>query len=113
MPVTSELMMDFMGRVIAGKASGMAPGSLHKVTVDGRDIMVVNLDGTYHAVDDTCTHAGSSLSEGTLDGTSVVCGWHGAEFDCTTGKLAKFPVAVKDLQQYKVTVESGNVFVEV
>ncbi len=105
--------MDFMGRVIAGKASDMAPGSLHKVTVDGRDIMVVNLDGTYHAVDDTCTHAGSSLSEGTLDGTSVVCGWHGAEFDCTTGKLAKFPVAVKDLQQYKVTVESGNVFVEV
>ena len=102
-----------MGRVIAGKLSDFESGSIVAVTVDGRDIAVVNLDGTCYAVDDTCTHAGASLSEGSVSGCNVVCGWHGAEFDCTTGKLAKFPATIRNLASYPVTVEDGNVYVEV
>ena len=102
-----------MGKVIAGKVSDFEPGSIAKVAVDGREVAVVNLDGTYYAIDDTCTHAGASLSEGTISDCNVVCGWHGAEFDCTTGKLAKFPVTIRDLTSYPVTIEDGNVYVEV
>lgn len=102
-----------MGRIIAGSVSEFPEGSLSKVTVDGRDIAVVNLNGAYHAVDDACTHAGASLSEGTISDCNVVCGWHGAEFDCATGKLAKFPVTIRDLASYPVSVEDGNVYLEV
>lgn len=101
-----------MQRVRVGKASDIPPGSMVKMSVNGLDVMVANIDGEYCATDDTCTHAGASLSEGTLDGCSVTCGWHGAQFDCKTGKLSKFPAKIRDLTSYAVKVESGDVFVE-
>ena len=101
-----------MGKIIAGKVSDIAPGKMIKVAVDGREILVANIDGEFFAVDDTCTHSGASLSEGELNGSVVTCGWHKAEFDCKTGKLAKFPAKIRDLGTYKVSVESDNVFVE-
>ena len=102
-----------MGKIIVGKVSDFAPGKLQKVTIDGKDILVANIDGNYYAVNDTCTHAGASLSEGSLDGIVVTCGWHGAKFDCKTGKLSAFPAKIKDLNSYKVVIESENIFVEV
>lgn len=101
-----------MGKIIAGKVSDIAPGKMIKVAVDGREILVANIDGEFFAIDDTCTHSGASLSEGELNGNVVTCGWHKAEFDCKTGKLAKFPAKIRDLGTYKVSVESDNVFVE-
>ncbi len=102
-----------MGKVMACKESDLPKGSLLKVVIDGKDIIVGNADDTLFALDDTCTHAGTSLAEGKLAGTNLVCGWHGAEFDCRTGKLAKFPAKIRDLGRYDVTIESGQVFIEV
>ncbi len=102
-----------MGKIIAGKISDIKPGKIIKVSVDGRDILVANIDGEYCATDDTCTHSGASLSEGKLEENVVTCGWHAAQFDCKTGKLVKFPAKIRNLRSYKVSVESDNVFVEV
>jgi len=101
-----------MGKIIAGKISDILPGKMIKVSIDGKDVLVANIDGKYYATDDTCTHSGSSLSEGKLDGCTITCGWHGAQFDCKTGKLVKFPAKITDLTSYNVEVESDNVFVE-
>jgi nitrite reductase/ring-hydroxylating ferredoxin subunit len=101
-----------MGKVIAGKVSDIPPGKMIKIKVDGKDVMIANIEGDFCAMDDTCTHSGSSLSEGTLEGGIVTCGWHGAKFDCKTGKLDKFPAKINDLASYNVTVESDNIFVE-
>ena len=101
-----------MGKIIAGKTSDIPPGKMIKVSIDGRDILVANIDGEYFATDDSCTHSGSSLSEGKLDGCVITCGWHAAEFDCKDGKFLKFPMKLRDLTSYNVVVESDNVFVE-
>ncbi len=101
-----------MGKIIVGKVSDIPAGKMVKISVDGKDIMVSNVGGDFCAIDDTCTHSGSSLSEGILEGCTITCGWHKAEFDCKTGKLVKFPAKINDLASYKVTVESDNVFVE-
>ena len=101
-----------MGKIIAGKTSDITPGKMIKVSMDGRDILVANIDGEFCATDDSCTHSGSSLSEGKLDGCVITCGWHGAQFDCKTGKLEKFPANIRDLTSYNVVVESDSVFVE-
>lgn len=101
-----------MGKIIAGKTSDIPPGKMIKVSIDGRDILVANIDGKFCATDDSCTHSGSSLSEGKLDGCTITCGWHGAQFDCKTGKLEKFPAKIRDLTSYNVVVESDSVFVE-
>ena len=86
---------------------------MKKVTIDGREIVVANVGGNYFACDDTCTHAGASLAEGTLDGSTITCGWHGAKFDCTSGKLAAFPAKINDLKSYTVTKEAEDIFIEV
>jgi len=102
-----------MGKILAGKVSDITSGKMIMVSTDGKDILVTNIDGNYYAMDDTCTHAGASLSEGSLDGSTVTCPWHGSTWDCKTGKMIAFGVQLNDLPSYKVTVESDEIFVEV
>ena len=102
-----------MGKVIVAKASDVKPGTMYKASVDGKDILVMNLQGEYFAMDDTCTHAGASLSEGKIGGNIITCGWHGAQFDCKSGRLEKFPAKINNLKSYNVSIESDNIFVEV
>ena len=101
-----------MGKIIAGKTSDIPPGKMIKVAIDGREILVANIDGSYYATDDSCTHSGASLSKGKLDGCTITCGWHAAQFDCKTGKLVKFPAKIRDLTSYNVVLESDSVFLE-
>ncbi len=102
-----------MGKIIVGKMEDIPPGKMSKITADSKEILIVNVDGNYYALDDTCTHAGASLAEGSLSGNIITCDWHGAKFDCKTGKLSAFPAKIKDVNSYKVSVESGNIFLEV
>ena len=102
-----------MGKIIACKTNELASGIMKKVTVDGREIVVANIGGNYFACDDTCTHAGASLSEGVIDGSTITCGWHGAQFDCKTGSLEKFPAKINNLSAYTVRIESEYVFIEI
>ncbi|MFB5630346.1 MAG: Rieske (2Fe-2S) protein [Nitrosopumilaceae archaeon] len=101
-----------MSKINAGKASDIPPGQMKKISVDGKEILVGNNGGNFFAIDDTCTHSGASLSEGSLQDSKVTCGWHGAQFDCNTGKLSKFPAKINDLKSYNVVLESDQVFVE-
>jgi len=101
-----------MGKIIVGKTSDIPIGKMQKVTADGKEIVVMNIDGSYFAMDDTCTHAGASLAEGKLEGAIVTCDWHGSKWDGKTGKLHAFPAKIKDLNAYKVVVESDKIFLE-
>ena len=102
-----------MGKIIACKTTELDSGKMKKVIVDGKEIVISNVDGNYFACDDTCTHSGASLSEGTINNSTITCGWHGAQFDCTTGNLAKFPAKINNLKSYTVTVESEDIFIEI
>jgi len=101
-----------MGRFFVCRKTEIMPGLMKKVSVDENEILVTNIDGNYFAIDDTCTHAGGTLSEGKLEDSTITCDWHGAKFDCKNGKLIKFPGEINDLESYKVIVESDDVFVE-
>ena len=91
-----------MGKILAGKVSDITSGKMIMVSTDGKDILVTNVDGNYYAMNDTCTHAGASLSEGSLDGSTVTCPWHGSTWDCKTGKMIAFGVQLNDLSSYKL-----------
>jgi nitrite reductase/ring-hydroxylating ferredoxin subunit len=56
------------------------------VEVNGREILVANVDGKFYAIDDRCGHASARLSSGGLRGNIVTCPQHGAQFDVTTGR---------------------------
>ena len=42
----------------------IAPGSSTAVEVRGQKVAVFDVDGTFYAIGDTCTHRGGPLSEG-------------------------------------------------
>ena len=46
----------------------LAPGEARYVEVGGKKIALFNLEGSFYAIDDTCTHRGGSLSEGEVSG---------------------------------------------
>lgn len=101
-----------MVKIIVCKTTEIVSGQMKKVSFDGKEIVVCNIDGNYFAIDDTCTHSGASLSEGKLEDSTITCDWHGAQFECKTGKLVKFPVEIANLKSYNVIVESDDVVVE-
>jgi 3-phenylpropionate/trans-cinnamate dioxygenase ferredoxin subunit len=83
------------------------------VLLDGHHVAVVrDEDGDLHAVDDTCSHANVSLSEGEVDGCTVECWLHGSRFDLRTGKPTSLP-AIRPIAVYPVRLEDGQVLVDV
>jgi len=53
--------------------------------VDGRAYAIFNVEGTLYVIDDSCPHAGASLSGGHIEGRTVQCRAHGLRFDLLTG----------------------------
>ncbi len=83
---------------------------MRQVSADGTDILLARVGGKYFAVGAHCTHYGAPLAEGTLCGERVVCPWHHACFNVTTGDLEE-PPALDSLPRYEVRVEGGSVVV--
>jgi len=80
--------------LVVGKAGDVAPGKLTTVNVEGQQVAVANVDGSYYAFVDRCTHLGCPLSTGFLSGKVVTCECHGSQFDVTTGDVVSGPARV-------------------
>jgi nitrite reductase/ring-hydroxylating ferredoxin subunit len=78
--------------VRAIKAAEIAPGGMKAVELNGRELVVCNYDGAFHAIDRRCGHMNAPLERGTLDGPIVTCAMHCAQFDVTTGEALSGPV---------------------
>ena len=77
------------------------------VEVNGKTLAVFNVDGAFHAIDNTCIHRGGPLGEGDLEGSVVTCPWHGWQYDVTTGACVANPAA--KVVRYEVKVEGTDV----
>ena len=105
--------MRTMRSVTVGSAAAIKPGELAAFEVNGVRVAVANADGRFFAIDDTCTHEQCSLAaEGTLEGTVVTCGCHGAQFDVTTGAVLA-PPAPEPVKAYPLHVDQGDLVIEV
>jgi nitrite reductase/ring-hydroxylating ferredoxin subunit len=102
-----------MTKFFVGKVSDIPHGKIVHMMIDKKkDILVVNIGGNYHAVSNLCSHEGLRLHEGRLTGKELICPWHGAKWDVTTGKLVLFPEKLKSLRSFKVSIENDSVYVE-
>ncbi|MFQ5893488.1 MAG: non-heme iron oxygenase ferredoxin subunit [Nitrospinota bacterium] len=86
------------------------PGEKKLVEVDGEPVAIFNLDGTYYAIQDVCTHDGGPLAEGEMIGEEVECPRHGARFNIRTGAVTRMP-ACEPVETYPVKVEGDQIFV--
>lgn len=95
----------------AARAADIGPGEAKQVRIGERVLALYNIDGTFYATDDTCTHALASLSEGYIDGDIVECPLHQGCFHIPTGQ-AMGPPVIHNLRTYPVTVIDGEIHIE-
>lgn len=96
------------GWVTAALPGALAPGQWRVVDVEGTQIVVFNIDGDYHAIEDVCTHDGGQLTGGEIEGDQIVCPRHGARFCIRTGEALTAP-AYEATAKFPVRIANGEV----
>jgi 3-phenylpropionate/trans-cinnamate dioxygenase ferredoxin subunit len=94
--------------VDVGAVDEIQSGGVRVVDVDGAEVALFNIDGTFYALADICTHDGGTLADGTVEGHEIECPRHGARFDIRTGKVTA-PPAYEAVSTYPVRVVNGRV----
>ncbi len=92
--------------------SELPPGRSKRVYLGTEAVALFNVDGTFYAVSDRCTHGRASLSEGTVDTQTCMleCPWHGGRFDLTTGIPAGGPPVVP-IKTFRVKLRGDQILV--
>lgn|SRR5215510_5303732 len=73
------------------KLDEVPAGKMKHIELNGKEIMIVNLDGKFYALNDRCSHTNAPLSMGHIQDSILTCPMHGARFDITTGKKVSDP----------------------
>lgn len=87
-------------------------GAVQALIAGSRVAIVRDSAGDIHAIDDICSHANVSLSEGDVEDGEIECWLHGSRFDLRTGKPTGLP-ATAPISVYPVKIDGGDVFVSV
>jgi nitrite reductase/ring-hydroxylating ferredoxin subunit len=95
----------------AGLTDKLAKGTMTGVELSGKKIVLSNLNGTFYAIGNKCTHRGCSLSKGRMEGEHVICPCHSSTFDLKTGEVIRGPAKTPE-PSFKVKVENGELMVD-
>ena len=98
--------------VEVAKVEDVPPGRATVARVGDIEVAVVNVQGTFFAIDNECTHRGGFLGEGEINTDwsefAIECPLHGSVFDVRTGEVLN-PPAPTPVRTYLVEVEAGMV----
>jgi 3-phenylpropionate/trans-cinnamate dioxygenase ferredoxin subunit len=100
------------GFVRACALSELEDGTPLRVELGGVPVSVVRTAGEVFAINDICSHANVSLSEGEVDDCQIECWLHGSTFDLRTGKPSG-PPATRPVPVYPVKIVGDDVLVSV
>ena len=79
--------------------------------VDGKKILLINIEQTIYAYEDRCAHQAVILSNGRLEGHVLTCRVHEWQYDACTGEGIN-PIGVR-LQSFPVKLEGEDIYVDV
>ncbi len=96
------------GFVKVAQLDDLSPGEMMMVEVGDDRILLANVEGNVHAIEDICSHAYASLSEGDLNGDEVECPLHGSAFNLITGE-AMTPPADASVKVYELRIEGQDI----
>ncbi len=92
------------------QVSELPPGEKTSLEAEGKNILVVNLDASFYAVDAICSHEAQDLSSGILLENRIICSRHLSQFDVMTGEALNTPATVP-LKKFEVKVEDEIIYV--
>lgn len=98
-------MADF---VTVAHLGDVKKGTVKTFTVNGHRLALCNVEGTYFATQDLCTHDGGPLGEGELWDYEVECPRHGGRFDVRTGQVTALP-PMFPIKTFAVRVEGDEI----
>lgn len=107
------------GYVKVASKNEIPVGKTKKVQLDGKEVLLANVGGTYYAVGARCTHRDGDLSRGSLEDNVITCPVHGAKFDVTTGKVVSppkmglFHPKIADEPTYMMKIENEDILIKV
>ncbi len=90
--------------------TSLPPGTMIPATIDGKDLVICNDQGTVHAFDGLCPHRNGPLWQGNFVDGRIVCPWHAWEFRCDKGCLDYNSDIT--LIRYPVVIQGDDVFVD-
>lgn len=105
--------------VKVGETTEVPAGAMKSFALGEVEVLVLNVNGNYYAINNKCTHMGGDLSKGTLQGIVLTCPRHSSRFDVTTGKALsgpKFgPIKLKtgDARVYPAQVDGNAIMVDI
>ena len=109
-----------MARHIVARVEEIPHGGRKIIRLEGREVGVFNLEGTFYALKNVCPHQGARVCLGRIVGTTLPsdvyefkyglegrilrCPWHEWEYDITTGRsvfdenvrVVTYPVEIID-----------------
>jgi 3-phenylpropionate/trans-cinnamate dioxygenase ferredoxin subunit len=88
--------------------TALAEGENIVVDVDGTDIALFKIQGSFYAIEDICSHDGAEIASGLLDGDEIICPRHGARFCIKTGAV-KSPPAYEAIKCFPVRIDNNTV----
>ncbi|MFO0052413.1 MAG: Rieske (2Fe-2S) protein [Dolichospermum sp.] len=107
-------------------ANALYTGAREVVKVGDRQILLLNHENQFYAVDNTCPHLKMSLKKGKIENGAIVCPFHRSAFDLGNGEVktwCPFPPVVgkllsmvspeKTLPVFPLRVEEGNILIDV
>lgn len=98
--------------VRAAKKSGIKPGGMTAVEIEGLKIGICKVGDSYYAIGDICTHDGAPLEGGELIGDQIECPRHGARFDVKSGKAMCLP-AVTPVPTYRLEEKGDELWIAI
>lgn len=100
-----------MARILACAVDDLEVGEARRLALTPA-VSLFRTDDGYFAIADTCTHGQASLAEGFVEGDTVECPLHMAQFCLRSGK-ALTPPANRPVATYPVVIEGDQIFVEI
>ena len=101
-----------MKEIAVAKIDDLQDGQTKQVEVEDSALLLAKIDGQIYATGAYCTHYGAPLAKGVSCNKTVVCPWHNACFDLTSGEQLE-PPGLNDLPKYKVRIEGEDIYVAI
>ncbi len=108
-----------LGYVRAADKSEILIGKMKKISMQGKEVLIANVNRSFYAIGNVCTHERGDLSQGTLEGNVVTCPKHKSKFDVTTGKVVSPPKMMlfhpktKDEPSFSLKTENNDILIKI
>lgn len=95
----------------AAELSAIPDPGMAAFDVGAERVVIARAGATVYAVEDRCSHDDGPLSDGSIEGTEILCPRHGARFDLRTGDATRMPASAP-VRVFPVKIEGGAVLVD-